>query len=158
MPASAITGHTIRRNSTTALLMSACLAIGGCGDRVKGEVVRQLPRPGNGVTAILTKDSGHWVTSHVYFDVYLKADKDGVVDHVFSARDMDTAVKIRWQSPNVLMISMTCGEIGIYKNFSWYRPEPNKVFIGLEGNQPCKPDEPAVSVPRVQNNELVLPK
>jgi hypothetical protein len=88
----------------------------------------------------------------------MKADEDGAVDHVFSARDVNSAVRMRWQSQNALVISMTCGEIGIYRNFSWYRPVPQRVFIGIEGNQPCKPDVPDTPVPRVRNNALVFPK
>src|SRR5438445_10416628 len=109
MPASVTTRRIIRTSRAVILLLAA--AVSGCGERVKGEIVQQLPRPGEGVTAILTIDRGSFVTSHVHYDVYLKFDGNGSVDHVFSARD-GAAVKIRWQAQNTLIVAMPCGEIG----------------------------------------------
>lgn len=156
MPASAIIRRTGPRNSVTILLLAIAVSVSGCGDRIEGEIAQQLPRPGEGVTAILAIDRGHWVTSHVYYDVYLKSDKDGAVDRVFSVRDNNGA-KMHWESSNILMLDIPCGEIEAYKNF-WYSSRTGLVFVGLKGNRLCNPEPPKPPIPRVHNNELVLPK
>jgi hypothetical protein len=113
-----------------------CAALSGCGDRIRGKVIRQLPQPGGGLTAILTEDYG-W---NVYYDVYLKRDQDGFVERVFSTFDNDAAPQIRWQNPKALVVSMACGDIVHYENefpYKW-KGEYQDAFIGLEGNLLCK--------------------
>jgi hypothetical protein len=84
------------------------------------------------VTAILTEDYG----KDVYYDVYLKSEKDGSVKKVFSAFDMDAPPDIRWQNPDALVVRMTCAEIVRYHNaFAyWWNNNFEFIFVGLENN------------------------
>ena len=106
---------------------------------IRGEVQKELPSPNGRVTAILTKSVGHWTTSNIYYDVYVRVEKNGEIEHVFSATNSDPA-QIRWQNPDALVVHMDCGDIELYKNSYWYDLnygiEP--MFIGLEGGKICK--------------------
>lgn len=110
------------------------LAVTGCSDAIKGTVRKQLPRPGGGLTAILTEDYG----KDVYYDVYMKRD-DGSAWLVFSTFDNDVRPDIRWANPGALLIQMRCGTIVRYTNqFDYRTAGGGSVFIGISGNRLCK--------------------
>lgn len=133
MQASNITRRA-RGNKLVSLLLAVllCAAAGGCKDRIRGKVISEMPRPGGRVTAILTEDYG----KDVYYEVYLRSEKDGSVVRAFSAFDMDAAPSIRWRNPNALVVRMTCADIVGYQNdFGyWWNNGYEFIFIGLEGN------------------------
>ena len=137
-----------RQNKLPVLAMVAlCLAAGGCSDRVKGVVQQELPQPGGGFTAIFAKDVGHFTTSDVYYDLYLRWPKDGYTERVFSVTDFDEDPKIRWQTHNALVIHMACGTIRRYQNefeYNLWNANASPVFLGLEGNRLCKHSGEAV--------------
>lgn len=114
------------------------LAVGGCGDdKVEGKVLKSLPRPGGGVTAILVMYDG-W-EDYIY-RLYMHRGYDNTNWIVFwSDRNYGHAPDIQWTSPDSLVIRMQCGDIGRYQNRFEY--EVNRVigvaFIGLEGNKFC---------------------
>ena len=107
---------------------------------ISGTVKRELPSPNGRLTAILTESAGHWTTSNVYYDVYVRVEKNGAIQHVFSVTNADDGAQIRWQNPDALVVHISCGDIKLYQNSYWYPLnigfEP--MFVGLEGNRICK--------------------
>lgn len=120
-----------------ALATLLALAVGGCGDKVEGEIKKTLPRPGGGVTAILVKYEG-W-RDYIY-RLYMRRGYDNTTWMIFwTERNYGHAPDIAWVSPDALVIRMACGDIGKYSNTFEYESngDARVAFIGLEGNKRC---------------------
>lgn len=131
LKASLMSGHTGRGNTRSiTCAMLAVLAVGGCSDKIRGTVKKELRQPGGGLTAILAEDYG----KDIYYDVYMKR-ADGSTWRVFSTFDNDAAPDIKWANPNAVLIQMPCGTIVQYENQFDY--QDGIIFIGLAGNRLC---------------------
>src|SRR5690348_2538474 len=103
-------------------ILAAFLLVEATGyfDGIRGEVKRELRSPNGRVTAILTESVGRWTTSNDYYDVYVRVEKNGKIEHVFSVKNADEGAQIRWQNPDALVVHVSCGDIELYKNSYWY--------------------------------------
>lgn len=127
-----MSGHTGRGNvAAIVCTVLIVLVVGGCSDKIRGTIKKELRQPGGGLTAILAEDYG----KDVYYDVYIKR-ADGSTWRVFSTFDNDAAPDIKWANPNAVLIQMPCGTIVQYENQFEY-PD-GIIFIGLAGNRLCK--------------------
>jgi hypothetical protein len=111
------------------------LALGGCSDRIEGDVKKTLHSPGGGLTATLVRYES-W--KNILYRVYITRDRDESSDHLIFqiSPGLEGPADIVWKAKDYLLIRVNCGDINIYRNNFDY------TFIGLEGNRPCQ-DHPA---------------
>jgi len=107
------------------------LAVGGCRNRIEGDVKKTLHSPGGGLTATLVRYES-W--KNRLYRVYITRDRDPSSDYlVFQiSPGLEGPIDIVWQGKDYLLIRANCGDIDTYQNTFDY------TFIGLEGNRPCQ--------------------
>lgn len=110
------------------------------GNKIKGDIKKNLPRPGGGVSALLVQ---HDTWDHRYHEVFMRRN-DGTSYLVFRANNSyEGPPNIVWADSRTLLIQMKCGAVEEYENGFTLGEEFGfkEIFIGLEGNKLCK--EPA---------------
>jgi hypothetical protein len=105
------------------LAVLACVLLQGCGDSVRGDVVRKLRQPGGYLTATMTLDPGGFATSSLSYRVYLQQD-GGAVWERLSIYDADKgAPTMHWRDSHTLVVSVSCATVFSYNSdISLYRP------------------------------------
>jgi len=90
-----------------------CLLLAGCGK--PENTVSQLPRPGGGAVAILTRTESVWLDSDSY-RVHLQNDTGEKTEYLHVYNTDDGPPAMHWDGPYRLVVKLSCGVVHNYRN------------------------------------------